>query len=276
VRCEYSLPDNLMPVEVDEGQINQVLNNLFINADQAMPEGGIITVRAENINVEDDNNPSLSPGEYIELTIEDQGAGIPQEDLINIFDPYFTTKKTGSGLGLATAYSIIKKHDGHINVESEPDVGTTFRIYLPASQKQTPASETHQEKSFPGKGKILVMDDEKTIRDLVGEMLESIGYSVDFAMNGIEAMELYKTAKESGHPFDAVIIDLTVPGSMGGKETIQKLQEIDPQVRAIVSSGYVNDPVVINYHKHGFTDSIGKPYKISELSEKLYKAIART
>jgi CheY-like chemotaxis protein len=209
----------------------------------------------------------------VKVTIKDQGVGIPKAAISKIFDPYFTTKPKGSGLGLATAYSIIKKHEGYINVESELNSGTTFFIYLPASQKESVTLKDEEKKPHGGKGKILIMDDEKEIRDLVGEMLESIGYEVEFAIDGTEAIQTYKLAKKSKNLFDVVIIDLTVPGGMGGREAIQKLREIDPEVRAIVSSGYTNDPVMIDFKKYGFSDVIAKPYKLAELSEVLHRTI---
>jgi putative nucleotidyltransferase with HDIG domain len=273
VQLKFSLPDSLSPVEADEGQINQVINNLIINASQAMPEGGTIWLAAENVTVSGGNGSPLKRGKYVKITIKDTGIGIPEAILPKIFDPYFTTKPKGSGLGLATAYSIIKKHDGHINVESEPNAGTTFFLYLPASQKEGVTPKREEKKPHGGNGKILIMDDEKEIRDLVGEMLKSIGYEVEFAIDGTEAIKTYELAKKTKNPFDVVITDLTVPGGMGGKEAIQKLREIDPEVRGIVSSGYTNDPVMIDFKKYGFTDVIAKPYKLAELSEVLYRTL---
>ena len=276
VRSEYFIPNDLWLVEADEGQISQVINNLVINANQAMPKGGVITIEAENVIVGEGNNLPLKEGNYVKISIKDQGTGIPKENLQRIFDPFFTTKKEGNGLGLVTTYSIIKKHNGYIEVESELGIGTTFHIYLPASGKRNFINEAEKEKPLPGKGKILIMDDEEEIRDLTGEILKSMGYEVEFAKDGIEAIKSYEMAKNSGKPFDVVIIDLTVPGSMGGKETIQKLNEIDPEVKAIVSSGYVNDPVMMEFKKYGFTDIIAKPYKIEEIGKKLYKTIHGT
>ncbi|HBF42929.1 MAG TPA: hypothetical protein DDW42_04740 [Desulfobacteraceae bacterium] len=273
VRCEYFLPDDLYHVEVDEGQLNQVINNLVINAGQAMPGGGRISLRAKNVTIKRGNSFTLKEGKYIKISIRDQGVGIPKADLPRIFDPYFTTKEKGSGLGLATSYSIIKKHDGYINVKSEPDVGTTFNIYVPASGHGDLSRINKDEKPLIGNGKILIMDDKKEIRELTGELLKSIGYDVDFATDGFEAIEFYKTARESRRPFDAVIVDLTVPGGMGARETIQKLRNIDPGVKAIVSSGYTSDPVMVDFKEYGFSDFIAKPFKIEELSKTLQKTI---
>ncbi len=273
VRCEFSVPGDLWPIEVDEGQICQVISNLTINADQAMPKGGIIKVFAENVVVDDREGLPLQKGKYIKISIEDQGIGIRKEHLQKIFDPYFTTKVKGSGLGLATAYSIVKRHDGCVQVESEPGVGTTFNIYLPASSKEVFIEKELREKIHTGKGKILVMDDEEIVLEVVGQMIKVLGYEVEFAKDGSETIELYKKAKKSAQPFDALLIDLTIRSGMGGKETIQKLLKIDPEIRAIVSSGYSNDPIMADYRKYGFRGIIAKPYKIKELGEILYNVI---
>jgi len=273
IRCEFSIPESLWPVEVDEGQMSQVINNLIINAIQAMPKGGIIKVCAENVTIGAEGSLPLKGGKYVKITIKDQGTGIPKEHIPKVFDPFFTTKQEGNGLGLAVAYFVVKNHDGYITLESELGVGTTFYIYLPASHKELPKEETIKEEPLMGKGRVLVMDDEEMVREVLDSMLEHIGYEVEFAKDGIEAIEQYKRAKELGRPFDAVIMDLTIPGSMGGKEAIQKLLKIDPKVKAIVSSGYSHDPVMANFKKYGFKGVIAKPYKITTLSEVLHKVI---
>ncbi len=283
IRCEYSICEDLWPVDMDTGQINHVLSNLVMNARHAMPKGGVLSVGAENITIGVNDNEaidgSLKNGDYIKISIEDNGTGIGTEYLDKIFDPCFSTKEEGSGLGLATSYSIIKKHDGHITAESRPGAGTTFHIYLPAS-KELPRDRSSEEGITGLKGKkhrgmkVLVMDDEEIIRDVTGEMLTSLGYEMDFATDGNEAIELYRKAKESGKPFDVTIMDLTIPGGMGGKEAIKKLLEIDPGAKAIVSSGYSNDPIMADFRKYGFCAVIAKPYMVAELSEKLHKVIA--
>jgi PAS domain S-box-containing protein len=272
VQCEFSIPDDLWLVEVDEGQINQVISNLIINSAQAMPEGGTIKVQAENTVVWTKDIPPLKNGRYLKISIEDKGIGIQEEHLRRIFDPYFTTKQRGSGLGLAVAYSIIKKHEGYIDVKSQLGVGTTFFIYLPASEHNI-INEKKIDKIFKGVGRILLMDDEDVVRHVVGEMLKHLGYNVEFAKDGAEAIKLYEIAKETGKPFDAVIMDLTVPGGIGGKEAINKLLEIDPNVKAIVSSGYSNDPVLSNYTEYGFCGGVAKPYKLEELGKTLHEII---
>ncbi len=273
VQCEFSFQNDLWPADIDEGQISQVINNLVINADQAMPEGGTIQVSAKNMVMDAKHLLPLQPGNYIHISIQDQGSGISGQLLPRIFDPYFTTKQKGSGLGLATAYSIIGKHDGHIAVESELGVGTTFNIYLPASGKQVQEVKETQRDVLVGKGRILVMDDEAFIRDIAGEMLGHIGYAVEVAKDGAEAVKRYQKALESGKPFDAVIMDLTIPGGMGGKEVVQLLLEMDPAVNAVVSSGYSNDPVMSDFKKYGFKGVVAKPYNFEELGKAMQKIL---
>ena len=274
VRCEFSIPDGLWTVEIDEGQINQVISNLVINAQQAMPEGGVVRISAENTIIDAESVLPLESGAYIKASIEDQGTGILQEHLRRIFDPFFSTKQAGSGLGLTTSHSIVQKHNGHITVESEVGVGTTFYVYLPASSGETLIVEKKgAERPITGEGKILVMDDQKYVRDLATEMLSSLGYKVTVAIDGTEAFEIYKQAMEVGAPFDIVIMDLTIPGDMGGKATIEKLMEIDPDVKAIVSSGYSNDPILADFGKYGFRGVIAKPYEVMELSKVLHRVI---
>nr|HID60014.1 response regulator [Desulfobacterales bacterium] len=276
VGCEFSLPDNLWPVEVDDGQISQVINNLVINADQAMPEGGIIKVRGENITVDKDHPLPVKEGRYVKVSIEDQGIGIPKEHLSKVFDPYFTTKQKGSGLGLATSYSILKNHGGYISVESELNVGTIFHIYLPALREGLiPEKEVEEEVPIAGRGRVLVMDDEDIVREVAGDMLTQLGYEVESAKDGVEAIELYKKAMEAGKSYDVVILDLTVPGGMGGKEAIQRLLEIDPEVKGVVSSGYSNDPIMAEFRRYGFTGVVAKPYRIKDLSEVLARIVGR-
>lgn len=258
---------------IDEGQINQVLNNILINARQAMPDGGIIHLSAENVNLKKEKGIPLKNGDYIRISIKDKGYGISRDNLIKVFDPYFTTKEHGSGLGLATSYSIVKNHKGHISVESKVGVGTIFEIFIPASTKDLSVSEQISEVPIMVQGRILMMDDEAAIRDVVSKILSEIGCQVDFAKDGDEAIQCYCRAKESGQPYDAVILDLTIPGGMGGKETLKQLLQWDPQIKAIVSSGYSNDPVVADYNKHGFADFIAKPFKSIELSATLLKVL---
>lgn len=267
VRCDFDIPDDVLPVEVDEGQIGQVINNLVLNADHSMPEGGIIQIRADSTTLPVENEFSLPPGPYIRISIQDHGVGIRPEDLTRVFDPYFTTKQKGSGLGLTVAYSIIDKHNGRITVDSKLGHGTTFSIYLPATVKTADRVAKEDNRLFTGEGKILVMDDEEFILDVATRMLSKLGYEVAVADDGDRAIEMYRQAQECGEPFDVVIMDLTVPGGMGGKTAIQKLLKIDPNIKAIVSSGYSNDPIMSNFKEYGFSGVIKKPYRISDLSE---------
>lgn len=272
-RCEIDVPQDLWPVEVDSGQISQVVQNLVINAAQAMPQGGVITINASNLTLEEHHPLPLTPGRYVKITMADQGVGIWPDQLDKIFDPFFTTKQKGSGLGLATAYSIIKNHEGHITVDSIVGQGSTFSIYLPAAgKKYVPRAEVEAELQ-EGKGKILVMDDEEMIRNNLGLMLNYLGYETEFAADGAQALALYSEARASQSPFDAVIMDLTVPGGMGGRETITKLLELDPQAKAIVFSGYADDPILSNFQDFGFSGFIKKPYSIGDVGGVLHKVL---
>jgi PAS domain S-box-containing protein len=274
VRPEFSIPDDLWTDEADEAQISQVTNNLIINADHAMPQGGIVCISAENVQVIQNSGLPLNSGCYVKISIRDSGVGIPEQILPRIFDPYFTTKKMGSGLGLATSYSIVRNHDGLITVESHPESGTAFQVFLPASTQPAAAPlENQTEHISSGKGRILLMDDEAIIRELATELLSYLGYEIEVAEDGQGAVELYKTAMESGNPFEAVILDLTVPGGMGGRRTLERLLEIDPNVKSIVSSGYSNDPILADYLTYGFKGVVCKPYTIKEISETLSKVI---
>jgi len=273
VVCEFSIPDDLWDAEIDFGQISQVMNNLIINAAQAMPQGGAVTVSAENVRVTRKDALPLDGGRYVKISIQDRGPGIPREHLPKIFQPYFTTKPKGTGLGLATAYTIVKRHSGHIGFDSQPGVGTTFHVYLPASRKRAKRKKRAAEHPICGTGRILFMDDEEEIRDTTGQVLKRLGYEVDCAKDGADAVDLYVAARKSGCPYDAVILDLTVPGGMGGEEAIKKLLEIEPNVKALASSGYSNDPVVADPGSYGFKVVLTKPYKGEELSEALHELL---
>jgi PAS domain S-box-containing protein len=291
VYVEYEIQDPstgsgepLWPVEVDPGQIGQVISNIVINADQAMPEGGTVKISIENKFLGRSHGMVkeglLKKGKYVRISIEDHGGGIPKDRLSKIFDPYFTTKQKGSGLGLTTCYSIVKNHQGLITVESELGKGSVFHIYLPATDKPLLTEKEEDDlKRLISKPKpmtpkrVLVMDDMELMLKVAGEMLINLGYKVETVPDGEKAIELYREAMESRSPFDAVILDLTVPGGMGGKEAIEKLLQIDPDIKAIVSSGHADDPIMSEYEKFGFSGVVCKPYSLSELSSVLRKVM---
>jgi PAS domain S-box-containing protein len=271
-RCELFLAEDLPAVEVDRGQITQVITNLLINADQAMQEGGTIKIRTEKLVVTAESGSlPLQPGDYVAVTITDEGNGIPNQNLPKIFDPYFSTKEQGHGLGLAICYSIVKKHGGHISAQSVEGKGTSFTIYLPVSGAQA-EEDMHEDILIMGEGKVLLMEDEESVRQTASEMLAFLGYDVVSAEDGVEAIKLYKEAFLSDSPFDAVIADLTIRGGMGGKMAVSELIKVDPDVKAIVSSGYSAD-ALSDYRKYGFYNVIAKPYRLQELGKVLSTVI---
>ncbi len=258
-----------MWVNVDRGQMHQVISNLAINAIQAMPQGGILYFTMQNIKLKDREVENLENGFYIRVTVRDEGVGISQEIIDSVFDPYFTTKVTGSGLGLATIYSIVKRHGGHISVESGPGMGSIFILHLPASEKPIPAEDIVPEmvsRSADIGTRILVMDDDEMIQDLIRRMLEPKGYSVESASAGEEAVDKFKRAASEEKPFDAVIMDLTIPGGMGRREAVKKILKINGQAKCIVSRGYATDPICANYKEYGFKGVVEKPYSSRQLS----------
>ncbi len=273
-RYEFACPENLWNVQVDRGQIHQVFSNLLINSDQAMPLGGVVSIRAENVEYEDSAASPLPGGRYVLVTLTDQGVGIPAGQLGKIFDPYFTTKQKGNGLGLATAYSIVTQHGGLISVASTLGAGTTFRVYLPAVAAPVTVNDQQETEPPAGQGRVLVMDDEAMVREVVGKMLKRLGYAPVFAREGKEALELFAEALNTREPFAAVILDLTIPGGMGGEDVIHHLRALDPGVKAVVSSGYADDGIMADYQALGFQGVIAKPYTIAQLGEALKKVIA--
>lgn len=271
VMGEYALDPDLWLAEVDEGQISQAINNLVINAAQAMPEGGIVRISAENVLVRTEDTLPLSPGKYVKISVEDHGVGISEENLKMIYDPYFTTKQRGSGLGLTTTFSIIKRHGGYIDVESTLGKGSTFYIYLPAIESATEETE-NPNGMIAGKGRIALLDDDVDFLFTLKEALTLGGYSVEAFRDGRDLLERYGENFRNGNPFDLAILDLTIPAGMGGKETMTELRKITPEVKAIVMSGYSNDPVLAEHRFYGFSGMVVKPFSI----EKLYGLITDT
>ncbi|MBW2732834.1 MAG: PAS domain S-box protein [Deltaproteobacteria bacterium] len=285
IRCELRVTDNLWSTEIDAGQISQVIHNLLINASQAMPRGGVVHVHAENMlisagtdsmdDIESDAS-LLEPGRYVRLRVKDAGSGIPEELLPKIFDPYFTTKQGGSGLGLATCYAIVSNHHGTITATSCGGGGTTFELLLPATEGEVSIEQGGDPQLAGGAGRVLFMDDDAGIRAVAEGMLELLGYEVELTKDGQEAIDAYREAMGAGRPYLAVILDLTIPGGLGGRETLTSLRTLDPNVRAIVSSGYSNDPILANYREYGFTGMVAKPYRFKALAEVLEQVIAAT
>ena len=272
-RCEFQLAEDMWPVDVDMVQMSQVINNLVINAVQAMPEGGLIRISGENTQICEGMHPSLRLGRHLRIAIEDEGMGIPSQVIGQVFDPYFTTKPGGSGLGLATCYSIIKSHGGLLSVKSELGLGSTFYVYLPASSRRSTPQPTYSPPRQRRAGHILVMDDDESVLAMLQRMLQRLGYSTVAVTDGARAVEIYAEALKGSEPFDAVILDLTVPGKMGGQEALRELSALHPAVTAIVSSGYSTDPVMARYQEYGFAGVASKPYSLGELARVLEKAL---
>jgi PAS domain S-box-containing protein len=269
VTAEYDIQNNLRQIIADREQIGQVISNIVINACQAMPDGGQIQLTAENVTLDENNSFAIQEGPYIRITIRDNGMGIDKDNLNRIFDPFFTTKQSGTGLGLSTAYSIVRKHRGLIRIETEKGLGSSFIIYLPADPLAIPDETNEIGPEKLSGGRILVMDDQEIVRDTAKTMLKGLGYYVDIAADGTETIAKYGEALNTSEPYNAVILDLTIPNGMGGVETLEELRKLDPDVRAIVSSGFSNAPVMADFSNYGFAGVMIKPYSISQLSDLL-------
>jgi len=276
VQVTFDFMENLWPAEVDEHQIKQCFYNLTTNAVEAMPEGGNLTVQVENAWIPAGIVLDLKEGSYLKITFADEGIGIPKEHMSKIFDPYFTTKKTsaqkGLGLGLAVCYSVLKKHDGHITVKSQPEKSTSFVVYLPARADLAKEKEV-KKTSSTGTVRVLIMDDEHNIREIERAYLERMGYEVTEVKDGREAIDTYKKALDSRNPFKLVMLDLTVRQGLGGKLAMEQLLKIDPSIRAIIASGYVDDPVIENYADYGFQGALKKPFKGEEMKSLMNKIL---
>jgi PAS domain S-box-containing protein len=268
IECRFEIPDDLWPCCVDEHQIGQVIDNIVINAVQAMPSGGVVSLGARNLSIEHDQHPALSKGDYVRLELADTGVGIPKPVLPRIFEPFFTTKETGSGLGLAISYSIVKRHGGTIDVESEPGVGTRLVLYLPAQPGALAARSEPASLAFSGRGRVLIMDDVESIRNAVAQMAEILGFEAATAADGEEALRVAAGAVQASRPFSAAILDLTIPGGRGGREVAGDLLALDPGLKLIASTGYSEDPAA-GPGDHGFAARLTKPYRMQELAEVL-------
>lgn len=265
--CTLELGEGLWPVVVDAAQVGQVLQNLLVNAAQAMPDGGPIEVVAENVELAAQEVHDLAPGRYVKIAVRDEGPGVAEDALDKIFDPYFTTKQAGAGLGLTAAYSIIKQHGGHISARNRTTgVGACVFLYLPAEEAPKPRSGASV---AVGSRRILVMDDDKLVRSAAMRVIRCLGYEVAGAEDGEQALALYREALSLQQPFGAVILDLTVPGGWGGMKTLEALREEDPAVVAIVSSGYSSDPIMARHEDFGFAGVVAKPYSMDELGKVL-------
>ncbi|HVN97087.1 MAG TPA: PAS domain S-box protein [Syntrophorhabdaceae bacterium] len=277
IKPHYTIADDLFLVEVDENQIRRVIRNIISNAKEAMPGGGTISITCENANITMQHKLPLPKGKYVRILIQDEGVGISRENLSKIFDPYFTTKdmgpKKGVGLGLAISYSIIRRHNGYIYVDSAPDKGATFQIYLPAYKQPVSLASARKEVLARGKGRVLVLDDEKLVLEIAEELLRYMGYEVTTTQTGEEAVFLYREAMGSDASYDAVILDLAIEDGMGGAEVMENLKAMDPRVRAIISSGYLHDPVITHFEDYGFAGTLTKPYNPEELDQKLAAVI---
>lgn len=276
VKLNLELDENILPTTIDESQMSRVISNLIINSKQAMKDGGAIEILTENITLYDDHQlKPLKSGKYIKIVIKDNGPGIKKENIHKIFTPFFTTKSDGNGLGLASSFTIVQKHNGHIFFETEEGKGTSFTIVLPASLEEAFVQKNVEKKVTKKKTKaqILIMDDEEFILNVISKMLVKLGYSVLCAHDGSEAMDIYIEKFKAGNKIDLVIFDLTIPGAMGGKEALENLLKVDPDIKAIVSSGYSNDSVMAEYQKIGFVDILPKPYTIEMLEDILQRNI---
>jgi CheY-like chemotaxis protein len=267
--CEFNIAPGLVLVDGDEGQIGQVIRNLVINASQAMREGGTVRVSAENREVRSGQAHGLAAGKYLALAVADSGVGISEEHRLRIFDPYFTTKREGRGLGLAVSHSVVENHHGAITVDSQVGQGSVFTVYLPAAEDDAVAALAATAEIVHGRGRILIMDDEESVRQIAGKIVRALGYEAAFARDGCEAIDCWRQARAKGQPFDVAIMDLTVPGGMGGRETMRELLALDPDAKAVVSSGYCQDPVMANFRDYGFRDVLAKPYNVLEVSRAL-------
>ncbi|MGE5672198.1 MAG: ATP-binding protein, partial [Fibrobacterota bacterium] len=269
VTCRFDLADDLSWCNIDKNQISQVIDNIVINAQQAMPNGGSVLITAKNVTIAENEHPILSKGNYVKVSATDTGIGISKKILSRIFDPFFTTKPKGHGLGLATCYSIVNRHCGAIDVESVLDEGTTFHVYLPASEATRSEDLVKTEIKHRGCGKIVIMDDEEVMQETIMDMLEKLGYTVECKNDGTPTLEYFISEYDAKRPITAFILDLTIPGGMGGKDVVREIRKLDTKVPVFVASGYADDPIMKKPAEYGFTASIVKPFRIADLANLL-------
>ncbi len=277
IKCNFNFAQALAPLNIDAGQISQVIQNIIINAQQAMPTGGIIEITCDNYRSEPQDKLPIAADNYVKISFKDQGVGMATTILDKVFDPYFTTKERGSGLGLSITHSIIRKHNGNITIDSIKGQGSTITIYLPTAKEEELSKTTHEPNDQPKKptnSKIIIMDDEEIIREVVEGMLSPQGYEILSAQDGEETIKLYKEASQTANPINLIIMDLTIPGGMGGQETVQKILKLNPKAKVIVSSGYANDPIMANYKRYGFCGALAKPFKLQQLTAAINKSVA--
>ncbi len=280
-RCTLTLPDELWPVSGNEAELRQTLQNLVLNALQAMPEGGIVTVSVANRRIEPESGLPLPAGQYVQVTVSDRGAGIPPEVRDRVFEPFFTTRPGSAGLGLALVRSIVERHGGLASFETQEGQGSAFSVLLPAAAAESapapaagaPPRPAPRTEARPGRLRVLVMDDEEAVRTVCCEALRSLGHSADAVVDGDEAVSRFAEAASAGPAYDLVILDLTIPGGPGGVETLAALRRIDPRIKAVVSSGYSDNPALVHPEKYGFDGVVAKPYTVRQLEEGLARVV---
>jgi two-component system cell cycle sensor histidine kinase/response regulator CckA len=279
VRCDYDVPADLWMADIDPSQIWQVLNNILTNSREAMPGGGTVWVSAENVTFDGTSSTALGPGDCVKVSIRDHGVGVAKENIPRLFNPYFSTKVRGSqkgtGIGLAVCHSVIEKHGGRITLESELGLGTTVTFFLRALRaEQPPASRTGGEAEVREQGyRVLMLEDDSAVIKTGTQMIEHLGHTVTAVQNGAEVLDLYSRSQRAGKPFDLVLLDLTVRGGMGGRETLEKLKQVDPDVVAVVTSGYADDPVIAEFGRHGFQAALLKPFTIRTLEQTIAQVV---
>jgi len=274
IRLQFSVPKDLWPALFDKTQIGQVVDNLVINAQQALPAAGTISISAANTTVQSGDDPTLAPGNYVRLSVGDSGRGMPADVLPRIFDPYYTTREDGNGLGLASCYSIVRRHGGNITVESTPGRGTIFHVLLPAAHAGTDVQSKAEDSSHHGTGRFLVMDDHDVVREIIGATLESFGYTVVYMTNGIDTLEFIRQETAAGRSFASMILDMSIPGGPGGRDIIGEIRLLCPSLPVFAASGSIDDPAILRPGEYGFTSSIQKPFRRSEFVDMLNKHVS--